>query len=325
MTMVPSSQIFINHQQFYDGSGYGDSYTETICFMNRLVGYESFSTCLGSGQFLDSPLMAEEESRISSVNEEKEEEDDEEAGCSSSKDEKWLQLGLGTGSSSSSSPQLNNEHMMMKSRLLELDLLPASSSGAQQVMRPLIPSFQHSIPPRHPSNTTTSMAANINTPIFLQHPRFNSLSFPQHDQQVTTWGYRSHPHPWAPSSSQIALGPYYPRGSFQQQQQHSVGPSSSARIIDPPRRPDSNIWFSLQASQNQNKQPFLPQIPKSYLRIKDGKMTVQVLIKYLATKLRLDSESEVTFTKCFLFSSLLSSVSVKLKAKLKLVDSLTRN
>ncbi|VVB14341.1 unnamed protein product [Arabis nemorensis] len=39
-------------------------------------------------------------------------------------------------------------------------------------------------------------------------------------------------------------------------------------------------------------EPFLPQIPKSYLRIKDGKMTVRLLMKYLVNKLRLEHESQ---------------------------------
>ncbi|KAF2288356.1 hypothetical protein GH714_007007 [Hevea brasiliensis] len=71
-----------------------------------------------------------------------------------------------------------------------------------------------------------------------------------------------------------------------------AGPSSDFRVIDPPRRPHSGIWFTLQASQNQAQEPFLPQISKSYLRIKDGRMTVRLLMKYLVNKLRLDSESE---------------------------------
>nr|GFC19393.1 hypothetical protein [Tanacetum cinerariifolium] len=65
------------------------------------------------------------------------------------------------------------------------------------------------------------------------------------------------------------------------------------RVMNPPPRPRrSGVWFSLQASLNQTKQPYLPQVPKSYLRIKDGRATVRLLIKYLATKLNLDSEFE---------------------------------
>lgn len=40
----------------------------------------------------------------------------------------------------------------------------------------------------------------------------------------------------------------------------------------------------------------MPQIPRSYLRIKDGRVTVRLLIKYLAGKLGLEDESEVEIT-----------------------------
>ncbi|ESQ34054.1 hypothetical protein EUTSA_v10009825mg [Eutrema salsugineum] len=72
-----------------------------------------------------------------------------------------------------------------------------------------------------------------------------------------------------------------------------AGPSSEFRVLDPPRRPHSGLWFLLQASQFQEKEPFLPQVNKSYLRIKDGRITVRLLTKYLMKKLQLDSESEV--------------------------------
>ncbi|XP_010540430.1 PREDICTED: uncharacterized protein LOC104814204 [Tarenaya hassleriana] len=69
--------------------------------------------------------------------------------------------------------------------------------------------------------------------------------------------------------------------------------SSDLRVGCPPRRPCSGIWFVLRASQIQAKEPFLPQVNKSYLRIKDGSVTVRLLIKYLMNKLQLDSESEI--------------------------------
>ncbi|CAO2829678.1 unnamed protein product [Amaranthus hypochondriacus] len=64
-------------------------------------------------------------------------------------------------------------------------------------------------------------------------------------------------------------------------------------IYPPPRRPHSGIWFTLQASFPQSQEPFLPQVSKSFLRIKDGRMTIGIVKKYLANKLGLDSESEV--------------------------------
>nr|XP_010907603.1 protein LAX PANICLE 2-like [Elaeis guineensis]XP_010907604.1 protein LAX PANICLE 2-like [Elaeis guineensis] len=68
------------------------------------------------------------------------------------------------------------------------------------------------------------------------------------------------------------------------------------RVVSPPPRPQTGIWFVLQAAQNQGREPFLPQIPKSYLRIKDGRMTVRLLMKYLVSKLGLEDESEVEIT-----------------------------
>ncbi|URE10669.1 hypothetical protein MUK42_23885 [Musa troglodytarum] len=74
------------------------------------------------------------------------------------------------------------------------------------------------------------------------------------------------------------------------------------RVVSPPRRPQSGVWFMLRAAQNQGREPFLPQIPKSYLRIKDGRMTVRLLMKYLVTRLGLEDESEVlrTLSHCIL-------------------------
>ncbi|CAA7039908.1 unnamed protein product [Microthlaspi erraticum] len=66
----------------------------------------------------------------------------------------------------------------------------------------------------------------------------------------------------ASSSSSASLmlplmGPYFGRSNFQPQLIGNsnpdvvAGPSSSFRVIDPPRRPHSGVWFLLQASQNQ--------------------------------------------------------------------------
>ncbi|KAG0464034.1 hypothetical protein HPP92_019681 [Vanilla planifolia] len=69
--------------------------------------------------------------------------------------------------------------------------------------------------------------------------------------------------------------------------------SSERRVVTPPPRPHAGVWFALQASRNQAREPFLPQIPKSFLRIKDGRMTIRLLKIYLANKLHLNHESEV--------------------------------
>ncbi|XP_072950397.1 uncharacterized protein [Typha angustifolia] len=84
-----------------------------------------------------------------------------------------------------------------------------------------------------------------------------------------------------------------------------IGSSSAAavprqfadvRVVIPPPRPQTGVWFVLQAAQIQGRKPFLPQIPKNYLRIKDGRLTVRLLIKYLVNKLGLEDESQVELT-----------------------------
>ncbi|XP_027351752.1 E3 ubiquitin protein ligase DRIP2 isoform X2 [Abrus precatorius] len=68
--------------------------------------------------------------------------------------------------------------------------------------------------------------------------------------------------------------------------------STSNRILR-----TSPIWFSLVASENQEGDAPLPQIPASYVRIKDGSVPVSFIQKYLMKKLDLTSETEVEI-KC---------------------------
>ncbi|XP_050265370.1 E3 ubiquitin protein ligase DRIP2-like isoform X2 [Quercus robur] len=57
------------------------------------------------------------------------------------------------------------------------------------------------------------------------------------------------------------------------------------------------VWFSLVASEDQEGNAPLPQIPACYLRIKDGNIPVSFIQKYLMRKLNLTSEAEVEI-KC---------------------------
>ncbi|PON51911.1 hypothetical protein PanWU01x14_213240 [Parasponia andersonii] len=167
--------------------------------------------------------------------------------------------------------------------------------------------------------------------MYFQHPGGTSTStstssnFPPHPHHHLNWAFRPnliHPSQnlsnliMAPSTSfssscssslmmpQLAAGSsYFGHHQFHHQLQPppvesaAAGPSGlDFRVVNPPRRPQSGIWFTLQASQNQAKEPFLPQISKSFLRIRDGRMTVRLIIKYLVNKLRLDSESEIEIT-----------------------------
>nr|XP_017217762.1 PREDICTED: uncharacterized protein LOC108195314 isoform X2 [Daucus carota subsp. sativus] len=182
----------------------------------------------------------------------------------------------------------------------------AASSSTQQQQQQQQQQYYYSpvLPPR-PNN------------LFLQHyyppPTTTSPHYPfnpnYHNQQdVGTYQEYNTNHQYWPafrsssSSSSSLLPPgasYLSRLPFQL---HGTAAASGGdfahhlprfdfRVVDPPRRPHSGIWFTLQASHIQAKEPFLPQIPKSYLRIKQ--MTIRLIIKYLVNKLRLDSEAEI--------------------------------
>ncbi|KAG0525519.1 hypothetical protein BDA96_06G063700 [Sorghum bicolor] len=108
--------------------------------------------------------------------------------------------------------------------------------------------------------------------------------------------------PWLPPWSPSAVAPPPPpslipfgfgHGAF-----YTPGAGSgldAIRVVLPPSA--AGVWFALQAAPHQGREPFLPQIPRSYLRIKDGRVTVRLLIKYLAGKLGLEDESEVRFIR----------------------------
>ncbi|GAV71483.1 hypothetical protein CFOL_v3_14977 [Cephalotus follicularis] len=274
-----------------------------VGFMSRLEGYGYDNTseaCLGSDLELNYP-MAEDESRSNSLNE----------AASSSKDNNheerdvgWLRLSIG---GDETSYDRKHDHEVdppaRRGGLIELDLLP---SGSSQQVRPLthifhVPHDQFRAPPTPVVNFATTATSFRTTSLFFQHQGNSSMT--TYPNQEFNWAFRPIPHNIATassssssSSSLMPFGSYFGR-PFQLHTGIDVaGPSLSMRVIDPPKRPHSGIWFMLQASQNQAKEPFFPQISKSYLRIKDGRMTVRLLMKYLINKLKLDSESEVEIT-----------------------------
>ncbi|XP_057870380.2 uncharacterized protein LOC131077035 [Cryptomeria japonica] len=63
-----------------------------------------------------------------------------------------------------------------------------------------------------------------------------------------------------------------------------------------PRKREGGVWFRLQVAPTKDGDRLLPQISKTYLRIKDGTTTVLLVKKYLASKLGLKSESEIEIT-----------------------------
>ncbi|KAI4343439.1 hypothetical protein L6164_010787 [Bauhinia variegata] len=319
-------------KQKHDGSGYGGGYetetTESISgsgiVINRFEGYNWSEYCLGSGFGVSHHShMAEEESTSNSFNEA--------AGSSASKVEEgqqdnkekpWLSLQLSIGCQTAS-PSISTDHhgnhdrdptlllppptaSASSSRLVELDLSPAGTGAAHSLsLSPLVsgklPETRGGSPRTflcYPASTSASGAS-----IFQQQTTISGPSFAQN--QEINWAFGPVHHTMGLMHSSSSLRPHLPLGSyFPRPLQFPAafdvaGPSSSSsdiRVVDPPRRPHSGIWFMLQASHNQAKDPFLPQIPKSYLRIKDGRMTIRLLMKYLVNKLKLDSESEIEIT-----------------------------
>ncbi|KAL0709443.1 hypothetical protein Bca4012_016421 [Brassica carinata] len=195
-----------------------------------------------------------------------------EAGDHEMRQEGWLRLS--TGHEDDVKPNLDHvqQHQTdprdRRDSFLELNLFSGGSNREEGVGLPSMSSLLH-----HQHQPRGMM--------------INPLMFPTRPDQemIGSWAaaFRTPFVPQnlvQPSSSSASLmmpliGPYFGRSNFQPQligNNNSpdvvAGPSSSFRVIDTPRRPHSGIWFLLQASQNQTREPFLPQIPKSYLRIK---------------------------------------------------------
>ncbi|KAJ6702146.1 RING FINGER PROTEIN [Salix koriyanagi] len=330
--MVPAQSLSKRQQQqqqhrlCYGSYFGGGACNESFGHMSRLEGYDSCvseACVLGSDLVVANIPMAEDESRTDSLNNE--------AGSSSKdvqeeRDEGWLRLSIG-GQTPPPPPPTSHESKLVldpitrRGGLIELDLLQGSSSSVSHQARNLSTPMFHApdfrTPPRPVMNIAASHATNFGTAslFFQHHPAATSSTYPLH--QEINWPFRpmlpniatasSSSSPSTSSSSFMPLGSYFSRPFQVNSGMDVAGSSSDFRVIDPPRRPHSGIWFLLQASQNQTKEPFLPQISKSYLRIKDGRMTVRLLMKYLVSKLRLDSESEVfitIITSPFLFQSM---------------------
>ncbi|KAK4339231.1 hypothetical protein RND71_040693 [Anisodus tanguticus] len=241
-------------------------------------GYEHFSKlpdCLGSDLALIEPnsSMAEDESRTGSINEtgssskdtnninnvrenakHKVVEDEEEKG--------WLQLSIGghTYMPTNNKPVGNSGR---SGGLVELDLLPAagviSTSSGLGANSPTVHTFPHhnihefrAPPPRTQQLMMTPTSSS--TSLFLQQypgaAGTSSTMFPQ--QEIINWGFR----PMQQSIQQninlslVSDGSHFGPGPFPVL--GGPGPSSiDFRVIHPPRRPHSGLWFSLQPSLNQ--------------------------------------------------------------------------
>ncbi|KAE8670152.1 Detected protein of unknown function [Hibiscus syriacus] len=254
MTMVPAENLpHGGGGEFYGFCGGGSIYTESFGHMSRLRGGYDFHTeaCLGIGSDLEADRMDEDESRTNSVNEAgSNSKDNSHQEIELERDEDWLQLSI--GGQTQATRYDRNKHgqddpTAGTGGLLELDLLPGGSS---QQARPLARIFH---------------MPEFRAPPPLMHS-FSTSLFYQHQQQGSSSMFR--PIPSSSSSFLMPFGSYFSRPFQVQFEMQVAGPCSDVTIIDPPRRPHYGIWFVLQASQNQANEPFLPQIPKSYLRTK---------------------------------------------------------
>lgn len=171
--------------------------------------------------------------------------------------EGWLRLSIGHEEEVKPDLDHRQQHQTdptaRRDSFLELNLFSGGSSREEEVGHlPLSSLFQHH---QHQSGMMIS-----------------PLMFPTRPEEmmIGSWAaaaaaFRT---PFVPqnltqSSSSASLmmplmGPYFGRSNFQPQfigntnnPDVVAGPSSSFRVIDPPRRPHSGIWFLLQASQNQ--------------------------------------------------------------------------
>ncbi|KAG6426696.1 hypothetical protein SASPL_110923 [Salvia splendens] len=103
----------------------------------------------------------------------------------------------------------------------------------------------------------------------IRAPPGCSPSFISSHQHEINWAFR--PIPIATPSPSPSPS-YFVRPAFQL---YDVAAAPDFRVVQPPRRPHSGVWFMLQTSHNQ-----------------DGRMTIRLVIKYLVNKLSLEDESE---------------------------------
>ncbi|XP_002890758.2 uncharacterized protein LOC9326820 [Arabidopsis lyrata subsp. lyrata] len=214
------------------------------------------------------------------------------------KDKSWLRLGIGPEESNNNTGSYKLQRCCSKNgsgreNSLELSLFSSSSTAAGAVSNSVdhLPTQPPQLPYHHDQLLTMRGPSLVyNHQLIRSQTLLNrGFSFPSSKPWIPQYTA-----PFRPSS--LSDRDVTNNNSVSKSccvDEGGAGPSSEFRVLDPPRRPHSGLWFLLQASQFQEKEPFLPQVNKSYLRIKDGRITVRLLIKYLMKKLDLDSESEV--------------------------------
>ncbi|XP_028753564.1 pollen-specific leucine-rich repeat extensin-like protein 4 isoform X2 [Neltuma alba] len=268
MTMLPATHHDLSkqdqQQQTYGGFGGGATGMSRL----EVEGYYYNQNICRESELLGSDMGEDDQSRSNSASV---------GGCGGSKgnhqinqqeqekDGGWLQLSIGC--------QREADELGGSSSPVELDLLPHSNSGPcrpllpppapPQLGGPVAPLLNFSYPqqpPPHPSPPPPPPPPPSNL-LFqqLQYPHSASGFAPHHSH--SNWALAPTIPFTMPSSSSSSFPlsshhlavSYFPRPFHFPPGFHddaSAGPSSDVRVVDPPRRPHSGIWFMLQASPN---------------------------------------------------------------------------
>ncbi|KAE8668206.1 Detected protein of unknown function [Hibiscus syriacus] len=324
MTMVPAENLpkqhhLLPHGGFYGYCGGGSVYTVSFGLMSRVHEYDFHTeTCLGIGS---DNHMAEDESTTNSINEAgSNSKDNNHQQLELERDEGWLQLSIGGGRAQAPrcdrSKHDQGDPTARREGLIELDLLPGG--GSSQRARPLA-AIYHMPEFRAPSRPPP-LVHSFSTSLFFQHHHQGiSSTFPYHGE-LSSSSFRPLPiniaaAPSASSSfcsSLVPFGSCFARPFPVQPEMDVAGPSLDVGIIDPPRKPNSGIWFVLQASENQKRT--VPasdskELPENQRREDDSAAINEVSGQQAETGKRIrglgwcSGHDRDIRTKCMLFSS----------------------
>lgn len=268
MTMVAA----LNHLSKHHPCGCADHLMNGGAPLCHQYYYYYYNYYLGSDHphllSLDPP-MAEDDSTTNSLNDQ----------APSNKDDGWLQLSIGGSGSGGgvTGVKYDQGELIVPERtsgLVELDLLPGGGRDIPTSYSRWVSDFSS------PETATTSktgtgagmrmgVETGIGMPLFFGTPSSSNFV-----QQEINWAFRPVagigtvarvPSSSSPSTSAVSSSYSLPVSSRRSSylgrpliQFQSVGadtatagPSSDVRIISPPRRPHSGIWFTLKALENQ--------------------------------------------------------------------------